>query len=59
MTKHLNRQVKRNIARFPQEFMFRLTKKERNDLVPNWHQFKRMKHSYALPYVIITNSPTR
>ena len=49
-TKHLNRQVKRNIQRFPEEFMFRLTKKERDELVPNWHQFKKMKHSSFLPY---------
>ncbi len=28
MTKHLNRQVKRNALRFPPEFMFRLTKEE-------------------------------
>lgn len=39
-TKHLNRQVKRNIKRFPEEFMFQLTKKERRELVPIWHQFK-------------------
>jgi len=49
-TKQLNRQVKRNIKRFPQEFMFRLTKKERDELVPIWHQFRQMKHSYVLPY---------
>lgn len=49
-TKHLNRQVKRNIERFPEEFMFQLTKRERDELVPNWHQFGKMKHSYALPY---------
>ncbi|MDP2941404.1 MAG: ORF6N domain-containing protein [Candidatus Omnitrophota bacterium] len=49
-TKHLSRQVKRNIERFPKEFMFRLTEKEKDELVPNWHQFKKMKHSYALPY---------
>jgi phage regulator Rha-like protein len=49
-TKHLNRQVKRNIRRFPEEFMFRLTKREKTKLVPNWHQFKSMKHSSALPY---------
>lgn len=49
-TKQLNRQVKRNIRRFPSEFMFKLTKQERGELVPNWHQFKVMKHSYALPY---------
>jgi hypothetical protein len=49
-TKHLNRQVRRNIKRFPAEFMFRLTKKEKAELVTNWHQFKKLKHSYSLPY---------
>ena len=49
-TKHLNRQVKRNIQRFPEEFMFQLTKQERDELAPIWHQFKKMKHSYVLPY---------
>ncbi|MDD2679616.1 MAG: ORF6N domain-containing protein [Candidatus Omnitrophica bacterium] len=49
-TKQLNRQVKRNIQRFPEEFMFRLTKGEKDELVPIWHQFETMKHSYALPY---------
>ena len=49
-TKHLNRQVKRNIQRFPEEFMFRLTNEEKDELVPIWHQYKKMKHSYMLPY---------
>ena len=49
-TKHLNRQVKRNIQRFPKEFMFRLSKKERNELVTNWHRFTVLKHSSSLPY---------
>ena len=31
-TKYLNRQVRRNCERFPREFMFRLTNKERNKL---------------------------
>lgn len=34
-TKNLNRQVKRNIRRFPEEFMFQLTKKREL----NWRQF--------------------
>jgi len=38
-TCNLKRQVRRNIKRFPQEFMFKLTKTERDELVPNWHQF--------------------
>lgn len=37
-TKHLNRQVKRNIERFPEEFMFQLTFEERKELVTNWHR---------------------
>lgn len=48
-TKQLNQQIKRNIQRFPKEFMFRLTKKELDELVPIWHQFRKMKHSYVLP----------
>ena len=49
-TRNLKRQVRRNIKRFPSEFMFKLTKKEWDELVPIWHQFDRMKHSYILPY---------
>jgi len=50
-TKYLNRQVKRNKQRFPREFMFRLIKGEKDELVTNWHRFKSMKHSSVLPYV--------
>lgn len=49
-TKHLNRQVKRNIERFPEEFMFQLTVEEKNELVTNWHRFRKMKHAPTLPY---------
>src|ERR1051326_5971028 len=50
-TKHLNRQVKRNKIRFPKEFMFRLTTKEKNELIANCHRFESLKHSIVLPYV--------
>jgi len=50
-TKYLNRQMKRNIERFPQEFMFQLTREEKNQLVTNWHRFQSMKHSTSLPHV--------
>src|SRR3989337_4183747 len=50
-TKNLNMQVKRNIQRFPEEFMFQLTVEERNQLVTICHRFKTMKHSSSLPYV--------
>jgi phage regulator Rha-like protein len=49
-TKYLNRQVKRNRERFPPEFMFQLTSRERNELVTNWHRFVSLKHSTVLPY---------
>jgi len=49
-TKYLNRQVKRNIERFPSEFMFQLNENEKNELVTNWHRFKSLKHSTRLPY---------
>jgi hypothetical protein len=48
-TKVLNQAVKRNERRFPPDFMFRLTKKEKNELVTNCDRFKPLKHSSALP----------
>ena len=42
-TKNLNRQVRRNIKRFPEEFMFQITKIEKDELVPICHRFARGK----------------
>ncbi len=50
-TKYLNRQVRRNIQRFPEEFCFRLNTQEKIELVTICHRFKTMKHSTSLPYV--------
>ncbi len=49
-TKYLNRQVRRNIKRFPETFMFRLSRAEKAELVTNWHRFETIKHSSSLPY---------
>jgi hypothetical protein len=49
-TKQLNRQVKRNTTRFPDEFMFQLNLTEKQELVTNWHRFESLKHSTSLPY---------
>ena len=49
-TKRLNEQVRRNIKRFPEDFMFRLTKKENNELVANCDRFKTLKHATVNPY---------
>jgi len=49
-TKRLNEQVKRNIKRFPDHFMFQLNKEEKNELVAICDRFKTLKHSTALPF---------
>lgn len=54
-TKYLNRQVKRNRERFPEEFMFQLTQEEKEELVTNWHRFRTLKHSASYPYVFTEN----
>lgn len=48
-TKALNQAVKRNERRFPRDFMFRLTKEEKGELVTNCDRFDPLKHSSALP----------
>jgi len=50
-TKALKQAVKRNIKRFPYDFMFELTQDEWNELVTNCdHIPVSMKHSYILPF---------
>jgi len=49
-TKRLKEQVKRNIERFPDDFMFQLTKGEWDGLVANCDQLpETIKHSYIVP----------
>lgn len=48
-TKRLNEQVKRNKARFPKDFMFRLTKSEKQEVVANCDHLSRLKYSPVLP----------
>jgi hypothetical protein len=48
-TKVLNQAVKRNMRRFPRDFMFQLMKNEKNELVTNCDRFKTLKHSSVLP----------
>jgi hypothetical protein len=50
-TKALNQAVTRNDQRFPPDFMFRLTKAEKQELVTNCDRLDRLKHSSALPHV--------
>ena len=48
-TKVLNQAVKRNRQKFPSDFMFRLTKGEKDEVVTNCDHLQRLKFSYALP----------
>jgi len=56
--KRLNEQVKRNIERFPEQFRFRLSEAEKNELVANCDRFESLKHSSALPYVFTEQGVT-
>jgi hypothetical protein len=49
-TKRLNEQVKRNLNRFPTDFMFQLTQEEKGEVVANCDHLKSLKFSHALPY---------
>lgn len=49
-TKRLNEQVKRNKERFPENFMFQLTKSEKDELVAKCDYLKSLKFSSTMPY---------
>ena len=46
----LNQAVKRNIKRFPDDFMFKLNDNEFKELITNCDRFKVLKHSPSTPY---------
>ena len=48
-TKRLNEQVRRNKARFPVDFMFRLTAAEKSEVVANCDHLANLKFSKTLP----------
>lgn len=48
-TKRLNEQVKRNQGRFPKDFMFRLTQREKDEVVANCDHLRHLKFSTMLP----------
>lgn len=49
-TKVLNQAVKRNLNRFPVDFMFKLTEEEKAKLVTICDRFTMLKHSTTSPY---------
>lgn len=57
-TKRLNEAVKRNIERFPEDFMFQLTDKEQYELVAICDRFKNLKHSSSNAYAFTEHGVT-
>jgi len=49
-TRRLNEQVKRNRKRFPDDFMFQLTEKEKAEVIANCDHLNKLKYSPHLPY---------
>jgi hypothetical protein len=50
-TFRLNEQVKRNIHRFPEDFMFQLTAEEKQEVIANCDHLEKLKFSRTNPYV--------
>ena len=48
-TKRLNEQVRRNRERFPDDFMFQLSKEEKDEVVANCDHLAKLKFSSFLP----------
>ena len=50
-TKALNQAIRRNSDRFPSDFMFRLTKEEKDEVVTNCDHLEKLKFSPVNPHV--------
>ncbi len=50
-TKALNQAIKRNVSRFPEDFVFRLTSFEKTEVITNCDHLKNLRFSRTLPYV--------
>jgi len=50
-TRRLNEQVRRNLDRFPEDFMFQLTAEEKAEVIANCDHLEKLKFSKALPLV--------
>lgn len=49
-TKALNQAIKRNLERFPPDFMFRLSQEEKKEVVTNCDHLKSIRFSHSLPF---------
>jgi hypothetical protein len=41
--------VSNNTGKFPESYLIKIKKEEKEELVENFHQFNRLKHSRSLP----------
>ena len=57
-TKKLNQAVKRNLKRFPSDFMFQLTDNEQKELVTNCDHLQVLKYSSNNAYVFTEHGVT-
>ncbi len=48
-TKRINEAVKNNLDRFPSGYVIELNDDDKNELVENFDQFNRLKHSSTTP----------
>ncbi len=51
-TRALKQQIRRNIERFPEDFMFQLTKPEWQELITNCDNLSQFKFSPSLPFAL-------
>jgi ORF6N domain len=49
-TRALNQAVKRNVDRFPKDFMFRLNANEKSEVITNCDHLRRLKFAQSLPF---------
>ncbi|KQC12511.1 MAG: hypothetical protein APR63_10855 [Desulfuromonas sp. SDB] len=49
-TKSLNQAIRRNADRFPPDFMFRLTKEEKQEVITNCDHLENLKFSHVNPH---------
>ena len=57
-TKKLNQAVKRNLKRFPEDFMFQLTDEEQKEVVTICDHLKNLKYSYQNAYAFTEHGVT-
>ena len=54
-TRALNQAVRRNAARFPDDFLFQLTESEKAEVITNCDHLQNLKFSKAVPHAAISN----